>query len=246
MRQREDGIAHVVIRRTRLTFLRDVIEPLAPHERIRFETNDGVFEIRKEDAQTVFPGVFASRSYRHNGYYNYATIPKKAARFRVDAPTPKDNRKTAPMTNGVQLPSFLSGKCPRAKYLRWLRRRAVAHVRRDQSRGNLTCRRRDYEQAIHEAVIASRGVDAYTGEQLDWSLLSRYDNAESKAGQRHYKARFAMLPTVDHVGDGNDEPTFVICAWRTNDGKNDLSLDEFTELCRKVLAHQGWIVKPPS
>jgi len=45
-----------------------------------------------------------------------------------------------------------------------------------------------------------------------------------------------MLPSVDHIGDGKGPADFKICAWRTNDAKNDLSYDEFLELCRKVIA----------
>jgi hypothetical protein len=55
--------------------------------------------------------------------------------------------------------------------------------------------------AIHRAVTASNGRDEYTGETLDWSLLSRYNNDESEEKRRHYKASFALLPTVDHIGD---------------------------------------------
>jgi hypothetical protein len=36
------------------------------------------------------------------------------------------------------------------------------------------------KDAIHAAVCATQGRDAYTGEKLDWSLVSQYDNDESK------------------------------------------------------------------
>jgi hypothetical protein len=85
--------------------------------------------------------------------------------------------------------------------------------------------------------MQSEGRDEYTGEALDWSLISRYDNAESKERQRHYKASFALLSTVDHVGDGLGVADFRICAWRTNVAKNDLAHDAFIDLCRRVIAH---------
>jgi hypothetical protein len=47
------------------------------------------------------------------------------------------------------------------------------------------------------------------------------------------------LPTVDHVNDGLGPADFRICAWRTNDAKNDQSLDEFVALCRRVIDYQG-------
>jgi hypothetical protein len=50
-----------------------------------------------------------------------------------------------------------------------------------------------------------------------------------------HKARFATLPTVDHVGDGLGPADFEICGWRTNDGKCDLSRADFVDLC-----HRSW------
>jgi len=78
--------------------------------------------------------------------------------------------------------------------------------------------------------------DFYTGDELDWSLVSTYSNVDSKAGRTVYKSGFAMLPTVDHIAGDNGRYDFVICAWRTNDSKSDLDHAEFVELCRKVIA----------
>lgn len=134
-------------------------------------------------------------------------------------------------------PAFLDGVITPAAYARWLHRKAVAHVVRDRKRGNATATNKVYKQAIHRAVMLSKGLDAYTGEQLRWDLISTYDNAQSKEGKRLYKAGFALLPSVDHVDDGLGPADFVICGWRTNDAKNDLLLDEFVELCRRVVQH---------
>ena len=84
--------------------------------------------------------------------------------------------------------------------------------------------------------MLSNGRDYYTGEMLNWKLISQYRNDASKNGKRQYKKGFALLPTVDHVGDGMGPANFVICSWRTNDAKSDLTCAEFEELCRKVLA----------
>ena len=126
-----------------------------------------------------------------------------------------------------------------ATYERWLHRKALAHVKRDRGRGNESATNEEYKMAIHQAVCVSNGKDAYTNEDLDWSLLSQYDNEQSKKHGRQYKKQFALLPSVDHVGDGKGAADFKICAWRTNDAKNDLSLAEFIELCRKVLTHNS-------
>jgi hypothetical protein len=142
------------------------------------------------------------------------------------------------------LPAFLAGIIDQAVYQRWLERKAKAHVGRDRARGNPTAIGEAYRLAIHAAVIASDGKDAYTGEPLDWSLLSCYDNAESKEGGRAYKHGFACLPTVDHVGDGLGPADFRICGWRVNDAKHDLDMPAFLDVCKAVLEHHGFAVGP--
>lgn len=143
------------------------------------------------------------------------------------------------------LPTFLAGKVSQEVYERWLRRKAQAHVRRDRQRGNNDAIGEKYRDAIHQAVIQSGGRDCYTGEDLDWTLLSQYDNDQSKEHGRRYKHQFALLPTVDHVGDGTGEADFQICSWRTNDAKHDLSMSEFLEVCRAVLEHHDYVVSKP-
>jgi hypothetical protein len=135
------------------------------------------------------------------------------------------------------LPAFLENRCPPEVYVRWLDRKAKAHIERDRKRGNTSAMREAYMLAIHEAVTASGGLDEYTGEPLAWQLISTYDNDKSKAGRREYKRTFALLPTVDHVGDGLAAPDFKICSWRSNDCKNDLSHEELLDFCRAVLTH---------
>ena len=146
------------------------------------------------------------------------------------------------MLRKYSLPSFLSGQVPQEVYERWLRRKAQAHVKRDRQRGNNAAIGQAYRDSIHQAVIQSGGRDAYTGEELDWSLLSQYDNDQSKEHGRRYKHQFALLPTVDHVGDGTGEADFQICSWRTNDAKHDLKMPEFLDVCRAVLKHHGYDV----
>lgn len=134
-------------------------------------------------------------------------------------------------------PKFLHPDVSQETYIRWLRRKADAHIKRDKKRGNTDVTREAYRIAIHNAVAESHGQDAYTREKLDWKLISKYDNKRSKLETRKYKAKFALLPTIDHVGDGKGEASFKICAWRTNSAKSDLSLPEFVKLCQKIVAH---------
>lgn len=150
------------------------------------------------------------------------------------------------MSKKYALPAFLVGTVDQAAYQRWLEHKAQAHVRRDRKRGNATAIGEAYRVAIHAAVAAGGGRDAYTGEALDWSLLSRYDNVESAEGGRTYKHGFARLPTVDHVGDGLGPADFKICGWRVNDAKHDLDMPAFLGVCRAVLEHHGFTVAPPA
>jgi hypothetical protein len=143
---------------------------------------------------------------------------------------------SAAMDKKYAIPGFLAQRVKQADYERWLHRKAAAHVRRDRRRGNATAMIEEYKRAIHDAVCTSAGRDAYTGEDLDWDLIGTYENERSKEGKRAYKANFALLPTVDHVGDGLGPADFRICAWRTNDSKSDLSHKAFIALCRRVVA----------
>ena len=122
-------------------------------------------------------------------------------------------------------------------YIRWLRRKAAAHVKRDRKRRDHDINGEEYRHKIHAAVSDHGTHDYYTGERLDWSLISTYSNEESRDGRSRYKAGFAMLPTVDHIPGAEGRDDFVICGWRTNDAKNDMLYEEFLELCRKVIAH---------
>lgn len=135
------------------------------------------------------------------------------------------------------LPPFLEGTVDLARYRKWLSRKAQAHHRRDRGRGNQSVSLTNYKRAIHAAVLSSNGLDAYTGDILDWSLIGTYDNARSKETGRIGKAKLALLPTIDHIGDGLGNPDFRVCGWALNDAKNDLSFELFLELCRQVLEH---------
>jgi len=138
-------------------------------------------------------------------------------------------------TKKYQLNLSMSALIDQEKYEKWLKNKARTHLKRDKKRGNISSTYESYRVAIHEAVINSNGKDAYTGENLDWSLINEYNNKDSKKYGRDYKKRFALLPTIDHVGDGKGKANFKICSWRTNDAKNDLSYEIFLELCNKIV-----------
>ena len=134
-----------------------------------------------------------------------------------------------------QLPTFLVGVVTQEIYSKWLNSKTQTHLKRDKKL-NPTASGRSYKEAIHKAVLKSDGKDAYTGEELNWKLINKYDNTKSKLLGRTYKHEFALLPTLDHVSE-RSSINFDICSWRTNDAKNDLSIQEFIELCRKVVTY---------
>lgn len=225
----------VTYRYSRLTFHRDSIEPLKSDDVFRVETRDGVFEMSKADFYQTFPNVVRSSAYKDNGYYNYEPVPEKAKRFLVKE-QPGTIKKQLPRGQ-YALPTVLRGVCEETIYKKWLHRKAVAHVIRDRRRWPFTGSVADYKKAIHEAVLRAGKHDSYTGEELDWKLISKYDNKKSKSGGISYKKTFSRLPTVDHADDIPSDLNFRICFWRTNDAKSDLTLDEFVELCTKVVKH---------
>jgi len=136
-----------------------------------------------------------------------------------------------------QLPASLEGSCTQTAYEKWLRGRAAAHRKHDPKRFGIQPESGEaYRLKIHQAVIESKGYDVYTGEKLDWSLLSTYDNTKAKNGGWQYKHGFALLPSVDHDRNVDGSYTFRICGWRTNDCKSSLSLSELFTFCEAILA----------
>ena len=71
-------------------------------------------------------------------------------------------------------------------------------MKRDKKRGITQATTEIYKAAIHKAACDGGDLDAYTGRPLNWDLIRKYDNQQSKIGKREYKKSFADLPTVDH------------------------------------------------
>jgi len=133
-------------------------------------------------------------------------------------------------------PEWMPALC-RLSYPSWVQRKAVTLCKRDQKRGG-TGNVQQYRLAIHGAVLASEGRDHWTGEPLDWELIGTYYNTEAAAGKGAHKKQYAMLPTIDHRTN-KPEADFVICAWRTNDAKHDMTPEELLTFCRAVIAHSS-------
>ena len=131
------------------------------------------------------------------------------------------------------LPAFLKEKgIDEETYRKWLYRKARSLFLRDkkyfEKKGkSFSWKLRDYREAIHEAVCKSNGKCFYTGEELAWDQISKFDG----------RKKIDNLPTVDHLNgrDIEDRLDFVIASWKVNDMKNDLNLKEFLELCERVI-----------
>ena len=138
-----------------------------------------------------------------------------------------------------QLPGFLVGVITQERCERWLQRKSMSHSRRDKHRGNHRAKNADYKVAIHDAIVQSKGLDSYTKEKLDWTLLGKWNNEEAKKRGRQHKREFYLLPSADHTNDGRGKPEFKICAMLTNDVKSDLSHEELLDFCEKLLKLQA-------
>src|ERR1700730_4117755 len=142
--------------------------------------------------------------------WRFTNWPLSVERFKIHGLT---RLYLQPMSlKKYSLPEFLINRCEPSAYVRWLSRKAIAHVKRDRKRQHTAATREAYMVAIHKAVLQSGGLDDYTGEPLAWEKISTYDNAKSKAGKRDYKKSFWDLPTVDHYGDDITANAFRICS----------------------------------
>ena len=134
-----------------------------------------------------------------------------------------------------QPPPWVSEHLDATSYNDWLSSKAQNMCRRDRKRGG-SYSIAEAKAAIHNAIVASGGRDYVTDEELRWDLLGNYDNeASGREGAAYKRARW-MQPTVDHL---NSLPVcdFVICSWRTNDAKGDMSVEELKEFCGLVLTN---------
>lgn len=93
--------------------------------------------------------------------------------------------------------------------------------------------RLEYCRVLHAAVRRSEGLDYYTGEVLDWSLIA---TLSPKPTGRKDMVRCGGRPSVDHYA-GPGYPDYKLCRADTNHAKAYLGHGSFVALCRKVVAH---------
>jgi hypothetical protein len=143
-------------------------------------------------------------------------------------------------TTPYPIPVFISNSgIDQKRYKLWLDRKAFAHALRDSERWDKEIKAEDYRKAIHEAVLDSNGIDSYTKEPLDWSLIGAYDNEMSAKFRIQYWKKFMFLPSVDHVDASQPGSPFKICGMRTNDCKSHLTIEELMEFAKLILKHNS-------
>jgi hypothetical protein len=137
------------------------------------------------------------------------------------------------------VPAFLQGIVTHTDYIKWLNQKCDSMRQRDLKLKRPWAKensRMAYKQKIHGAVIDGGQFDPYTGEKLDWSLISRQRSAIKYAYVNDFLDTFALLPAVDHIG--SDTLEFEICSWIVNEAKSCMDPDEFVGLCKKVVDYR--------
>ena len=147
------------------------------------------------------------------------------------------------MSEEYSIPAFLRGQCTAQRYRVWIFAKATANYKRDSGRGNNEITRQAYRKAIHQAVIASGGVDAYTGLPLDWHLIGTYDNETSREQGEPIRKDWGTCRQSITSGMGLGRQTSRSASWPQR-RQNDLTIEEFIELCKQVLRGQGFSITP--
>ena len=115
----------------------------------------------------------------------------------------------------------------------WISRKAKSLQRRDRKKSGKIASVDEYRKAIKKAIEESCGRDYYTGEKLDWHLIT-----DEKVGR---SKRFHNLPTIDHYNPQKKDLDFKICSWVVNDMKSDLQPEEFIKKIEKIIKY--WKIK---
>jgi hypothetical protein len=153
-----------------------------------------------------------------------------------------DKKDTPPtLYRKYHLPGFLVGRIPESLYDSWLNERANTLRQRDLKRKKsyaLVTTKGMYKEKIHAAVLDAGKYDPFTGDLLEWELISSWDSNKAKAGRDEYKNKFLLMPTVDHRDPKADTLEFEIVSWLVNDCKSGLDPDQFVDLCGRIVAHR--------
>jgi hypothetical protein len=140
------------------------------------------------------------------------------------------------------LPPFLQGVVSLKDYRDWLDHKAN-HLWVRDNKLNRPCAKenpiRAYKQKIHQAVIDGGEFDPYTGEKINWELISKVKTLKREEYVNDFLNANAMLPAVDHINP--EEFGFEICSWISNESKSCMTPEEFVGFCQKVVSFRGQV-----
>jgi hypothetical protein len=146
--------------------------------------------------------------------------------------------KTVPLSHPwYTLPPFLQGVVSLKDYRKWLDHRGLVlrqndlKLKRPYAKLNFTSA---YKENIHQAVLDGGQFDPFTGEKINWGLITE-DKTKGKGN--FIDNGYAMYPAVDHINP--EEFGFEICSWISNESKACMTPDQFVDFCRKVVSFRG-------
>lgn len=143
------------------------------------------------------------------------------------------------MTEKFKLPECLKKlDVSETAFRHWLQRKAESCQRRDKKRKIKGVTVSATKQRILKAIEEADGCDYYTGLQLDWKLISKWNNDEAFKRRGEYKIKFWNLPTIDHEVPSSDVTRLRLCSWQLNDAKNDQTIQELLILAENIRKHQ--------
>jgi len=143
------------------------------------------------------------------------------------------------MSRKYELPYLLADIVTHETYERWLRRKAQQHVRHDRQRGNKTAIGELYRNAIHDAVKESGGLDAYTGEKLEWNLIGNTATMCQKKRGTATNTHFPCYPQLTMLVMEQDQPILKSAGGEPTTPKmasTYMSLCRFVEPCLNIRA----------
>jgi hypothetical protein len=144
------------------------------------------------------------------------------------------------------LPPFLQGVISVKDYRHWLELKGHNLRRRDLNLKRLFAKENSfavYKQKIHQAVLDGGGLDPFTGEKLDWGLVSKKNELKKDGYVNNYLNTYALYPAVDHIIP--EEFEFEICSLISNQCKSSLTPEEFVGFCGRVVNFRGQAEKSP-
>ncbi|MGB7569428.1 MAG: hypothetical protein WBM07_16315 [Chitinivibrionales bacterium] len=142
-----------------------------------------------------------------------------------------------PVIFNCALPPFLVGILSLKDYHYWLRQEAH-HLRNSDLKlkrsyaleNSLTA----YKQKIHQGVLDGGEFDPYTGDKINWNLISKEKPHKKNDFIANYLNDHALQPAVDHINP--EEFGFEICSWISNQSKSCMTSDQFVDFCRRVIS----------